>query len=262
MRLLLWVLLATLLTLLSSTNTTLSKLSNPDATDVDSTFPVPAAYGGYDVKRSRRLRADDTEISVNDNSVEEERAFSVSNIFNRANEAIRTRLSAQAKKSPDFITELWYDQVKGNKNILNGANKAPATQLSAQAQKSLDSVAENAFVTAFKNGVTPEAIRARMMGKNNPLVGQYKVWYDNIITGGKKNVLNGANKAPATQVSAEMSAQIQKSLDTFAERVFVFAHNNGVTPEAIGAKMAGRNSPFVEKYKAWLGKIAAAEKVN
>ncbi|KAE9063483.1 hypothetical protein PF010_g28976 [Phytophthora fragariae] len=243
MRLLLWVLLATLLTLLSSTNATLSKLSNPDATDVDSTFPVPAAYGGYDVKRSRRLRVDDTEISVNDHSVEVERAFSVSNIFNRANEAIRTRLSAQAKKSLDFITELWYDQVKGNKNILNGANKAPATQLSAQAQKSLDSVAENAFVTAFKNG--------------------YKVWYDNIITGGgKKNVLNGANKAPATQVSAEMSAQIQKSLDTFAERVFVFAHKNGVTPEAIGAKMAGRNSPFVEKYKAWLGKIAAAEKVN
>ncbi|KAE9286988.1 hypothetical protein PF008_g26535 [Phytophthora fragariae] len=127
MRLLLWVLLATLLTLLSSTNATLSKLSNPDATDVDSTFPVPAAYGGYDVKRSRRLRVDDTEISVNDHSVEEERAFSVSNIFNRANEAIRTRLSAQAKKSLDFITE-------------------------------------RTFVTAYKNGVTPEAMRARKMG--------------------------------------------------------------------------------------------------
>ncbi|KAE9002112.1 hypothetical protein PR003_g18337 [Phytophthora rubi] len=105
MRLLLWVLLATLLTLLSSTNATSSKLSNPEAANVDSTFPAPAGYAGYagyDGKRSRRLRDNEREVAVNDDSVEEERAFSVSNILNRGNEALKTRLSAQADKMLDY----------------------------------------------------------------------------------------------------------------------------------------------------------------
>ncbi|KAE9020030.1 hypothetical protein PR002_g12629 [Phytophthora rubi] len=105
MRLLLWLLLATLLALMSSTNATSSKLFNPDATNVDSTFPVPAAYAGYDGKRLRRLRADDTEVAVNSDSVEEERAFSISNILNRASKSLKTRLSARAQKAIDFIVE-------------------------------------------------------------------------------------------------------------------------------------------------------------
>ncbi|KAE9284406.1 hypothetical protein PF008_g27164 [Phytophthora fragariae] len=148
MRLLLWVLLATLLTFLPSTNATSSKLSNPDAATVDSTFPVPAAYAGYDVKRSRRLRADDTEVAVNDDSVEEERAFSVSNILNRASKALRTRLSAQAQKALDFMVK-------------------------------------RAFTYGYKHGVTPEALRARMMGKNNHYVGEYKAWYDKVVAAEK-----------------------------------------------------------------------------
>ncbi|KAE9333071.1 hypothetical protein PF008_g14624 [Phytophthora fragariae] len=148
MRLLLWVLLVTLLTFLSSTTATSSKLSNPDAATVDSTFPVPAAYAGYDVKRSRRLRAEDTEVAVNDDSVEEERAYSVSDIWNRASKALRTRISAQAQKSLDFVVK-------------------------------------RAFAYGYKHGVTPEALRARMMGKNNPYVGEYKVWYDKAVAAEK-----------------------------------------------------------------------------
>ncbi|KAE8915798.1 hypothetical protein PF005_g22103 [Phytophthora fragariae] len=85
MRLLLWVLLATLLSLLPSTNATSSKLSNPDAANIDPTFPAPAVYAGYDGKRSRGLRANERGVAVNDDSVEEERAFSPSNILNRGN---------------------------------------------------------------------------------------------------------------------------------------------------------------------------------
>ncbi|KAE8900665.1 hypothetical protein PF005_g30893 [Phytophthora fragariae] len=151
MRLLLWVLLATLLTLLSSTNASSSKLSNkPDAANVDSTFPVPATYPGYNGKPSRGLRADEREVPGNDGSVEEERAFSVSNILNRGKQALRTRLSAQA-------------------------------------QKLLEYTVKRAFIHAYKKGITPETLfnRAKMMGKNDPYVGEYKIWYDKVRATGK-----------------------------------------------------------------------------
>ncbi|KAE8981267.1 hypothetical protein PR003_g24668 [Phytophthora rubi] len=160
MRLLLWVLLATLLTLLSSTNASSSKLSNkPDAANVDSTFAVPATYPGYNGKLSRGLRADAREVAVNDDSVEEERAFSVSNILKRGTQALRTRLSAQAQKLLDYIVT-------------------------------------RAFIHAYKKGTTPATLRARMMGENNHLVGEYKIWYDKVRATGKFPKVHATVKLP------------------------------------------------------------------
>ncbi|KAH7465565.1 RxLR effector protein 24 [Phytophthora ramorum] len=168
MRLLLWVLLVTLVTLLASADAESSKIANVDtpATSKLGSIEAPAPPARAlspeytaDGKRSLRVHGNDDD-ATDDNGGnelytredEEERAMSISSILDNM------------------------------KTYLGGWTNIMSASVNTQLYKWVDDLA----MRLYKRGVTPTSFKARNLGfeRNKASVEYYKAWYDNNVAAG------------------------------------------------------------------------------
>nr|KAH7499620.1 RxLR effector protein Avrblb1 [Phytophthora ramorum] len=171
MRLMLWVLLVTLVTLLASTDAALSKIAYVDTPNTSklelieaTASPARGLSSEYiaDGKRSLRVRANDNGTNDDDDDKpyagwdEEERMISISSILDRIK---------------SFLVKL--------SNTLTG-----------RVTKRVNEIGEDLAMTLYRQGETPISLQAINMGSGNKraIIAFYKKWYD-------KNVEAGVIKA-------------------------------------------------------------------
>ncbi|EGZ18659.1 hypothetical protein PHYSODRAFT_286098 [Phytophthora sojae] len=142
MRLLLWVLLATLVMLLSSTDAASAKLSSSASAKIDSDIPVRGLVAEYNHVGKRKLRGN--ELVAEDDDDEEERGLPVSSLLNRWKSSLQEIQRTTSYKIKKYLVEKFFRWI-------------------------------------YRQGVNPVTLRARMMGKDNKVIGLYKAWYDKFV---------------------------------------------------------------------------------
>ncbi|KAH7465539.1 RxLR effector protein CRE2 [Phytophthora ramorum] len=166
MRLLLWVLLVTLVTLLASTDAAPSKIANantPKTSKLESietpASPARGLSSEYiaDGKRSLRVHANDNETNDEDDNKpyagwdEEERMISISSILDR----IKAFLGKLSNTMTDRVT------------------------------KRVNEIGEDLAMTLYREGRTPISLQAMNMGSGNKrAMAFYKKWYDTNVAKG------------------------------------------------------------------------------
>ncbi|KAG7376790.1 hypothetical protein PHYPSEUDO_012753 [Phytophthora pseudosyringae] len=152
MRLLVWVLLVTLVTLLSNAEAASSTVGNSDTTKSSKleSSQARALYGEHNVNNHGYLRAlKAVEPTVDDLDADgEERAISFSNILNQAKTAL-------------------------------GGTKAG---VSGQAAKMKDHATGILFKRLYNSGATPTSLKSRLMGTNfgKSFLDKYNVWWKSV----------------------------------------------------------------------------------